>query len=99
LHARAQPLVFVVDGCVDAVAQKSRRAQLARGSRQAEHPAAHDALSGTRRQDLEEVHLIGKHIDAEIRQRAVEPPATSQVLGQMAGRLPDQRLIQAFGPA
>src|SRR3984957_21127019 len=67
LHARAQPLVFVVDGCVDAVAQKSCRAQFRCGSRQAEYPAANDALPGTRRQHLEEVYLIGKHIDAEIR--------------------------------
>src|SRR5882757_2165997 len=44
LHARAQPLVLIVDGCVDAVAQIACRAQFPCRSRQAEYRAANDAF-------------------------------------------------------
>jgi hypothetical protein len=49
---------------VDAVGQKSRGAQRRARMRKAERRTPHDALAGTSGQELEEVHLIGEHVDA-----------------------------------
>src|SRR5450755_2423723 len=81
LHARAQPAVLVVDLRVDTITQVTQRLHFMPIIAQAKQSAADHALAGSARQYLEEVQLLGKHIDPEVWQGAVEAPAAPLILG------------------
>src|SRR5579864_3623894 len=98
LYTGAQELIFALHLAIDSVAQVAQQSHLAPRVRPAKHPHSDGALAGTTRQDLKEIHLLGKHIEAEIGQHAVEAPAPAMLIRQILDDPGDPTLIHPLAP-